>query len=561
MLQTLSIENYALIERLDITFPQGLSIITGETGAGKSILLGALSLILGQRADTSSLKDNSRNCVVEASFVINGYGLEDFFKANDIDYEISTTIRRVISPNGKSRAFVNEIPVNLNVLKELGDRLIDIHSQHQNLLVGAAVFQTAVVDAQANHADVLASYKQAFKAYKEALTALNEWKNKAQQAKAEYDYLLFQRNELDAVQLKAGEQQALEEELKQLTHAGEIKAALGKINLLLAEEEFSADNLLRDASHTLQKIVPVLQPAQELSERLNSARIELRDINNEIELLNGKTDLSPERLVIVENRLNAIYSLQQKHHLSTVEDLIALHEQIKEKLNNIENFDQVLAQLQQAYEQHLQMVSSLAEKISEQRKKTAPGIEQHITGMLHHLGMPHAVFRIMISDTDDYHIDGKNTVTFLFSANKEIAPQELARIASGGEISRVMLCLKSLMARSSGLPTMIFDEIDTGVSGDIADKMGNIVYDLSKGIQVVNITHLPQVASKGEAHFVVYKQENEAGVTTTRIKALNADERVMEIAKMLSGQNITQAAIDNARELLRKDATHCVSIK
>ncbi len=551
MLQTLSIENYALIEKLDITFPQGLSIITGETGAGKSILLGALSLILGQRADTSALKDNSNNCMVEATFAIDGYGLEEFFTDNDLDYESNTAIRRVISPNGKSRAFVNQIPVNLNVLKELGDRLIDIHSQHQNLLIGATAFQTAVVDAQANHAATLASYKQAFKAYKEALSALNEWTSKAQQAKAEYDYLLFQRNELDAVQLKTGEQQVLEEELKQLTHAGEIKTALSKINFLLAEDELSTENLLRETIHTLQKIVPVLQPAQELAERLSSARIELRDINNEIESLNGKTSLSPERLELVESRLNTIYSLQQKHHLHTVEELMALHEEIKEKLNSIENFDQTLTQLQQAHDQQLKTVSSLAEKISEQRKKTTPGIEQHISGMLQHLGMPHAVFRINIDDTEDFHANGKNTVAFLFSANKEIAPQELSRIASGGEISRVMLCLKSLMARSSGLPTMIFDEIDTGVSGDIADKMGDIVYDLSKSIQVINITHLPQVASKGEAHFVVYKQENATGITTTRIKALNADERVMEIAKMLSGQNITQAAIDNAKELLK----------
>ncbi len=551
MLQTLSIENYALIEKLDITFPQGLSIITGETGAGKSILLGALSLILGQRADTSALKDNSCNCMVEAVFAIDGYGLEEFFADNDLDYESNTAIRRVISPNGKSRAFINQLPVNLNVLKELGERLIDIHSQHQNLLIGATAFQTAVVDAQANHAATLASYKQAFKAYREALSTLNEWKNKAQQAGAEYDYLLFQRNELDAVQLQAGEQQTLEEELKQLTHAGEIKTALGKINFLLAEDELSTEHLLRDAIHTLQKIVPVLQPAQELAERLSSARIELRDINNEIETLNGRTNLSPERLELVESRLNTIYSLQQKHHLHTVEELITLHEQIKEKLGSIENFDQTLAQLQQVHDQQLKMVSSLAEKISEQRKKTAPAIEQHITGMLQHLGMPHAVFRIVIDDTEDFHANGKNTVTFLFSANKEIAPQELSRIASGGEISRVMLCLKSLMARNSGLPTMIFDEIDTGVSGDIADKMGDIVYDLSKSMQVINITHLPQVASKGEAHFVVYKQENAAGATTTRIKALNADERVMEIAKMLSGQNITQAAIDNARELLK----------
>ena len=550
MLQTLSIENYALIEKLNITFPDGLSIITGETGAGKSILLGALSLILGQRADTMALKDKNHNCMVEACFSIAGYGLEDFFSTNDIDYDNITTIRRIISPNGKSRAFINEIPVTLNLLKDLGDQLIDIHSQHQNLLVGSSSFQTSVVDAQANHADTLASYKQAFAAYKEAASTLSEWKNKAQQAKAEYDYLVFQHNELNALQLKAGEQQFLEEELKQLTHAEEIKEALTKANAALSNEDLSIDNLLREALNGLQKISPLLPAAQALTERLNSSRIELRDINQEIENINNKIDISPDRLAVVESRLNAIYSLQQKHHLKSVEDLMALHEQIRGKLDAIENFDQTLAQLQKNYEQHYQMADSLAKKISEQRKKTAPDIEKNMVSTLQHLGIPHVIFRIMIGDTEQLQANGKNTVTFLFSANKEIAPQELSRIASGGEISRVMLCLKSLMARSSGLPTIIFDEIDAGVSGDIADKMGNIVYDLSKNIQVVNITHLPQVASKGRAHFVVFKHENAAGITTTAIKALNPDERLMEIAKMLSGQNITQAAINNAKELL-----------
>ncbi len=550
MLQTLTIENYALIEKLNITFPDGLSIITGETGAGKSILLGALSLILGQRADTAVLKDKNHNCMVEAVFSIDGYGLNSFFSDNDIDYDPETTIRRIISPNGKSRAFINEIPVTLNLIKELGEKLIDIHSQHQNLLVSSSSFQTSVIDAQANHAEILASYKQAFTAYKAAVTALNEWQQKARQAQEEYDYLQFQHNELNAVQLKAGEQQALEEELKQLTHAEEIKEALTKANIILSGEELSIDNLLREALFGLQKIAPLLPAIATLTERISSSRIELRDINQELETINNNIDVSPDRLSVVESRLNAIYSLQQKHHLSSVEELIVLHEQIKEKLNAIENFDQTLSQLEKTYELHYRMAAGLAEKISEQRKKTIPGIEQHMTAMLQHLGMPHVVFHITINDTAELQSNGKNNCCFLFSANKEVAPQELSRIASGGEISRVMLCLKSLMARSSGLPTIIFDEIDTGVSGDIADKMGNIVYDLSKVIQVINITHLPQVASKGKAHFVVFKQENTAGITGTAIKALNPDERIMEIAKMLSGQNITQAAISNAKELL-----------
>ncbi|MDR3183858.1 MAG: DNA repair protein RecN [Prevotellaceae bacterium] len=551
MLQTLSIENYALIEKLHIAFPNGLSIITGETGAGKSILLGALSLILGQRADTASLKDATKNCVVEGSFVLDGYGLEELFAAHDIEYDTPTTVRRVISPNGKSRAFVNEIPVTINALKELGDRLIDIHSQHQNLFIGASSFQTTVVDAQANHAATLADYRHAFNAYKAAAHKLAEWKEKAQRAKQEFDYLQFQHNELTAVQLKQGEQQELEEELKQLTHAEEIKTALTKVNALLSNEDTSVDNLLRDAATNLQRISHALQPAQALAERINSARIELRDVNAEIETLNGKTELSPDRLTVVENRLNTLYSLQQKHHLLSVEELLALHAELREKLNAIENFDDTLATLQHDYDEQCRLTQSLATAISEKRRQITPSIETHITQMLQQLGMPHAVFRIAIEEAEQYHASGKDNIRFLFSANKDVAPQELSRIASGGEISRVMLCLKSLMVRSSGLPTIIFDEIDTGVSGEIADRMGNIVYELSRNMQVINITHLPQVASKGNAHYVVYKEENAAGATVTCIKPLGAEERVMEIAKMLSGQNVTQAAIDNAKELLK----------
>ncbi len=551
MLQTLSIENYALIEKLDISFPKGLSIITGETGAGKSILLGGLSLILGQRADMAVLKDNTRNCVVEAVFAVDGYGLQPFFADNDLDYDPSTSIRRIISPNGKSRAFVNEIPVTLSVLKELGDRLIDIHSQHQNLLLSTSSFQTSVIDAQAGNAELLQAYQQAYKAYTAAAEALTGWQTKARQAKADYDYLLFQHNELSAVQLKAGEQQELEDELKQLTHAGDIKTALTKVNLLLSGDEFSTENLLREATHSMQKIASVLSPAQELAERLNSARIELRDINDEIESLNGKTEVAPERLDFVENRLNTIYSLQQKHHLNTVEELIGLQEELRSRLNSIENFDQTLAQLQKTHDLHFNMTDRLAGQLSTGRQQAAPGIEKHICDMLRDLGMPHALFRVVIGEADSYHAKGKNTVSFLFSANKEMPPQELTRVASGGEISRVMLCLKSLMARSSGLPTMIFDEIDTGVSGDIADKMGAIVHDLSQTIQVINITHLPQVASKGKAHFSVYKEENAAGATVTKVRMLSPDERVMAIARMLSGRNVSQAAVDNARELLQ----------
>jgi DNA repair protein RecN (Recombination protein N) len=550
MLQSLLIENYALIDKLHITFSGGLSIITGETGAGKSILLGALSLILGQRADPSALKDDTKNCMVEGEFSIDGYGLSSVFEENELDYSPAVTIRRMIMSGGKSRAFVNDVPVTLNVLKDLGERLIDIHSQHQNLVVNSSVFQMAVLDAQAGNNERLPQYRKIFSAYKATCAQLQALQDKAARSKSDYDYLQFQYNELQTAQLKSGEQQALEDELKQLTHAEEIKLALAKSSALLQDDESSADNLLRDAGQSLQRIANVWPAAAAMAERIASCRVELRDVAGEIASDNEKITTDSNRLAFVESRLNTMYALQQKHRCDSVEALLTLQETLGKNIHAIENYDRQLSELQKTCGQLLEQMKELAGQLSQNRKQIASTVMQYITDMLRLLGMPHAVFTISITGTDAFTATGNDTVQFLFSANKEIMPQEISRVASGGEISRLMLCLKSLLVKSSGLPTIIFDEIDTGVSGEVADKMGSIIYGLSKNMQVINITHLPQIASKGSAHFVVYKELDAAGATVTRMKLLAAGERIMEIAKMLSGQNITQAAIDNAKELL-----------
>ena len=551
MLKSLFIENYALIDKLQISFSGGLSIITGETGAGKSILLGALSLILGQRSDVSVLKNETKNCIVEGEFEIEGYGLESFFAENEIEYLPITTIRRVMASGGKSRAFINDYPVTLNVLKELSEHLIDIHSQHQNLLLNSSAFQMMVLDAKANHQTILQDYRENLASYKSAQTRLQDLQDKALRTKSDYDYLQFQFNELSALQLKSGEQQALEDELKQLTHAEEIKIALCRCANLLQDDELATDNLLREATQSLHKISNFWSAASTFAERINSCRIELRDVADEITSENEKIVADTNRLELVSNRLNTIYSLQQKHHVDTVEALLELQERFETDLQIIANFDNQIVDLKKQCEHYFQFVQKLALQLSEKRKKIAPEVEQSVTAMLRLLGMPHAVFTISITDAEQYSNSGNDVVKFLFSANKEMSPQELSRVASGGEMSRLMLCLKSLLVKNSGLPTIIFDEIDMGVSGEVADKMGAIIYELSKNMQVINITHLPQIASKGNSHFVVYKEIENTGTTATHIKLLTPDERVMEIAKMLSGQNVTEAAIANARELLK----------
>lgn len=551
MLNSIAIENYALIDKLTIRFDRGLSIITGETGAGKSILLGAISLILGQRADAASLKNKEKSCIVEGVFSIDSYQLEGLFADNDVEYQPISTFRRIVSPNGKSRAFINDVPVTLTVLKSIADRLIDIHSQHQNLLVSDSSFQLWVVDSLAGNADLLKAYKQSFLRFKEIEKRLSDLKLLHEQSKADYDYYLFQYQQLEEAKLRDGEQQELEDELTLLTHAEEIKVGYSKAATILSNDELGANSMLYEATQLLSKLSSLAADAEPLAQRLESCLIELRDVANELEQKCEAINFSPHRQSEVEERLDLIYSLQQKHRTDNVATLLDIQATLGEKVEAITNFDEQLA----AFEKEKQVKESelgvLADQLTEKRAAILPSLQQRVGEMLRALGMPNATFITLQVDLGTFLPAGKTSISFLFSANKDGVPQEIYKVASGGEISRLMLTLKSLVAQKSKLPTIVFDEIDTGISGEVADKMGQLICWLAERNQVINITHLPQVASKGDAHYLVYKQDI-GHSTVTSVKLLNDEERLMEIAKMLSGSNVTEAAISNARELMKK---------
>lgn len=552
MLQSLHIENYALIDKLEISFKHGLSIVTGETGAGKSILLGALGLLVGQRADTAALKDKERSCVVEGMFVVTSYDLEQLFTDNDIDFSNVSTIRRVISPNGKSRAFINDQPVTLSVLKDFGEQLIDIHSQHQNLLLQNAAFQLKVVDSLADSRALRDSYAAVFAQLKRSEQQLAELEEQARMSRGDLDYLTHLYSELQAAKLQEGEQQQLENEQQQLTHAEEIKLTFSRVAEMLSNDEGGVNKVLREAELTLEKMGNLFAKAEPLADRLRSSLIEMRDVASEVESIAESTEVNPTRLLEVNERLDLIFSLQKKHKLSTVEELLKVQEQLGQKVGAVDNLDEQLETLRKACSALKNEAEQLAEQLSQARRKVFPAIEQHVVHMLRELGIPNAAMVVQREDLPALSATGKDDIQLLFSANKGVAPQDIARVASGGEISRLMLSLKSLVAWTGNLPTIIFDEIDTGVSGEVADRMGEIISELGKSIQVINITHLPQIASKGQAHFLVYKEETPDG-TATRIKQLSDSERVTAVAKMLSGQTITDAAIRNAKELLRRN--------
>ncbi|NOU19340.1 MAG: DNA repair protein RecN [Bacteroidales bacterium] len=549
MLKNLHIQNYALIDRLDIEFQQGLNIITGETGAGKSILLGALSLLLGQRADTSVLKDTSSSCIVEGHFNFTGYNLNDFFAENDIDYYDNTIIRRQINESGKSRAFINETPVNLNVLKDLGSLIIDIHSQHENLLLGNGQFQLNVLDSFASLVDDLNRYKDQFKLYQNNKIELEKLLLESTNTRKDLDYFQFQLNELIQAKLKVGELNELEILQQQLTHANEIKLSLQSVADALTNDTISVINMLKEAESNLRKISNFFPDAIELEKRIEGCRVELKDISNEIAVKNDKVDVDPSQLELVASRLDLLYALLQKHRLNSIDNLILLRDEIDSKVNFISNLDFNLEQKKKKLADIEKQLDTLSQTLTKKRKVAIPIIEKNIIDLLVQLGIKHAAFKVDIQKTDTFQLNGADRITFLFSANKQIPLQELSKVASGGELSRLMLSLKSMMIKSSGLPTIIFDEIDTGVSGEIADKVGNIIHDMANGMQVINITHLPQIASKGKNHFLVYK-DNHSANSTTKIKLLDSKERVIEIAKMLSGEKLTEAALTNAKELL-----------
>jgi DNA repair protein RecN (Recombination protein N) len=549
MLCNLVVENYALISQLEIEFKKGLTIITGETGAGKSILLGALSLILGKRADTSVLYHNNKKCIVEGSFDISHYGLEDFFTKNGIDYDQQSIIRREISAVGKSRAFVNDIPVNLELLTELGNRLIDIHSQHQNLSLADSTFQMKVIDSYAQNQKLLETYRVQFQTYKGLQRKYQEPADEAARSKSDLDYFQFQYAQLEESRLQEGEQEELEIELEKLAHAGEIKAGLSLAVELLQGDTASVLQQLKDCSAAIAKIKKYLFEQDHLATRIDSAYIEIKDIARETEALNSQLNHDPERLTAVNERLNLLYTLEKKHRVSTLTELISLRDQLKTKIEEINAYDFNLEALDKEFREAQKVLADYAAQLSIHRQKVVNPFEQRIVEMLHEVGIPNAGFAIRVEKTDTYHEHGSDTIQFLFSANKNMALQDIARVASGGELSRLMLCVKSLMVDSTGLPTIIFDEIDTGVSGEIAERVGNIINRMADKMQIINITHLPQVASKGKHHYLVYKTDEEKS-TVTRMKLLSPNERQMEIAKMLSGEEITNAALEHAKALL-----------
>jgi DNA repair protein RecN (Recombination protein N) len=549
MLKSLSIQNYAIIQDLNIDFSGGLSIITGETGAGKSILLGALSLIIGQRSDSSVLYDNTRKCVVEGEFAIKGYGLEDLFEQNELDYADITLIRREISADGKSRAFINDTPVNVSILKEFGERLIDVHSQHQNLYIDNQNFQLKVLDTFARQNDTLQEYKTKFSQYKALYSEYQKKSDEYQKNKADLEYFQFQYNQLCDIKLTDGEQELLEAELQTLTHAEEIKSHLGMVLNYLEADESSIILFAKDSINYLNKIRSVFAPSAGISDRLSSVLIELKDIASEINEHFEKTESDPERSELVKQRLDIIYGLEQKHHVTNVKALLDIEADLKSRIDLIDNADTQMDALKIQLDQLRANLENIAAKLSANRKNVIPIIEEKVTSLLQSLGMPNAIFRVQLDALPDLALNGSDAVRFLFSANKQAQLQDLGKVASGGEMARLMLSIKAVIAEVIMLPTIIFDEIDQGVSGDIADKMGNVIVKLSHFAQIINITHLPQIASKGENHYLVYKSDLDHR-TQTQIKKLNPADRVIEIARMLSGEQLSEAAINNAKALL-----------
>lgn len=550
MLTRLVITNYALIDELNVSFEPGFNIVTGETGAGKSIILGALSLILGARAESNTLRDPSRKCIVEGYFNISGRGMEAFFKSNDLDFDSLSILRREITPSGKSRAFINDTPVNLSLLRELSLRLVDIHSQHQNLELNTRQFQLQLVDGVAHSDKEAGNYQEAYQAFRTASDRLSALREKAARSRADLDYFTFQFNQLEEAHLSEGEQLTLEEEQMRLSHAEEIRGTLDWVAELLTGEHFPVVSRLKEAARGLEKISLFFREAAELLQRFHSVQIELNDLAYETGQLAGKIDIDPRRLEEIGERLDLIYSLQQKHQLRSVEELIRFRDDLQRKIGEITGYDEEISLLEAEVKQLEKERQETAALLSASRRKVLPFIEEKVTGMLQQLAMPHARFIVEMEPLSGYTPSGADQVQFLFSANRDTDPAEISRMASGGEISRVMLALKSLVTGSRMLSTIIFDEIDSGISGETALKMGMILRQLAAEVQVINITHLPQIAGKGDHHYLVYKKDATSG-TFTSIRKLNVHERVEELARMVGGDNPSEAALKTAREMLR----------
>ena len=550
MLKSLYIKNYALIDSLEIDFESGFSVITGETGAGKSIILGALSLILGQRADMKAIKKDADKCIIEGTFDVSAYDLKDFCVENDIEYDPQTYIlRREILSAGKSRAFINDSPTGLNELKLLGEQLIDIHSQHENLLLSDNHFQLQVVDTLAGNKKLLNEYKETFKAFKSAEKELTDQRNAIEKTKAEEEFFRFQYTALQDAHLSDGEQEELELELETLNHAEDIKSGLYKIHKLLSDDEMGIVSSLKESLSTAQHLSKVYAQANEMSSRIETAYIDLNDMSANLERMAEDVEFSPERLELVQQRLDMIYGLQARHKMSTVAELLTYQKELEEKLNQIDLSDEHLKQLEKQLTAKKDAALTLSTKLSKQRKTATKTIEKTLVDKIAPLGMPNVRFECQITPKKEPDITGEDDLEFLFSANKNMTLQPVAQIASGGEISRFMLCLKSMIAGATALPSIIFDEVDTGVSGEIADKMGLIMKEFGQNMQVLAITHLPQIAAKGKAHYKVYKEDSEKSTVTNLIR-LTDEQRLNEIAGMLSGATVTDAAKENAKAML-----------
>ena len=550
MLKSLSIQNYALIDNLNVEFNKGLSIITGETGAGKSILLGGLSLILGKRADLSSLKDTTRKCIIEAVFDITDYKLKALFESEDCDFEEHTIIRREILPSGKSRAFVNDSPVNLNSLQVIGERLVDIHSQHQSIQLVSNEFQFQVIDALAKNDDELQNYKSELIVYKTLQKEFRDLVSFRAEAIKEHDYNLFLLNELKEANLVEGELELLEEEYETLSNVEAIKEKLGQSYLLLNDEQIGVLSSLNELKNHFQNLKGYSSKYSDLYDRIESIFIEADDVFGEVDTLNDDLEADPKRLDVVNSKLLTINNLMQKHVVSDVSELIKISNDLEEKVSITENLDESIKDKEAEIDTIMIRLKQLANSIHINRENAIPELIHQLESILSSLGMPNAQFKIECHLSDSFYVNGQDELSFLFSANKGGQFNELKKAASGGELSRIMLSIKSIMSNYIQLPTIIFDEIDTGVSGEISNKMGDIMLLMSKTMQVISITHLPQIAAKGHSHFKVYKEDvNEE--TITKLTQLNQEERIVELAQMLGGKKITDSAVVHAKSLLQ----------
>lgn len=549
MLTSLSIKNYALIERLSIDFSDGFSIITGETGAGKSILLGALGLVLGKRADLTSLKNKEEKCVIEGHFLISNYKLNAFFEVNDLDYEDQTIIRREILPSGKSRAFINDSPVNLNVLAELGEFLLDIHSQHQTRELTEELYQFEIIDAVSSNRSLLDDYTEKLKIYRDLKNRLNDKRQQYAATLKEQDYNSFLYTELTEAKLAGVEQIELEAELEKLNNVELISEQLEKSLALADSEQFGLLVNLKEFKSAVQRISAFSAEYTQLYERIDSLAIELKDIVNELTHLSGSVVNDPEQLIMINQTLQTIYNLQKKHQVTSVEELLHIQQELEEKVTSVTSLENEIADIQHQLESNEAELNDLAQEIHTNRKKNIPKLSEMLVDILSQLGMPNVRFSIELTFSDSFYAKGKDNIQFLISTNKGSDFGLLKKVASGGEMSRIMLAVKAILANYSNLPTLIFDEIDTGVSGEIANKMGDIMKEMSLKMQVFAITHLPQIASKGKSHYKVYKTD--AGEqTNSEIKLLNKEERIVEIAQMLSGSTVSDSALNHAKALL-----------